>query len=231
MEDSSPPYPGHQGQPKEQLPSISEPDSTCSYLHILLITTTSPLHKSATTVTTLHHWSLQSQPKSSLNIIQTKLDINSLRNIKDFQELGTFNIPIEAVSTGPHGVYAHLTSFLTESSTDFSSDKEIVAYIISHLTFLSEPCGPKSLPLHFYSIPVFSDRSEGITVNGLFPVWKWAKPSSSYSRKTGHWEVEAMQAIEDGVWTAGKDLILFVRGVDEEKLEYLRTHKTNFLAL
>lgn len=53
-------------------------------------------------------------------------------------------------------------------------------------------------------------------------MWKWAKPTSLYGRKTGFWEVELGKAIEDGEWMAGKELQILVMGVPDGNAEDLK---------
>jgi hypothetical protein len=45
------------------------------------------------------------------------------------------------------------------------------------------------------------------------PLWKWAKPTSVYPRKTGSWDLSLAESLRDGEWSAGRDLSLLVRMV------------------
>lgn len=164
----------------------------------------------------LHHWIGRSSTTSIR--IPTQLDINSLQQVRNFRELGTFTLPIALPSADIH---QYLTSLITQSPT-VSSDPEIIPHIVAQLSSLPQNEG---LSVQFFSIPVFSNSQETILTGGPIPVWKWAKPTSYYGRKTGFWEVEIGRAIEDGEWAAGKELLILVKGVSEGKAEEFKKHR------
>jgi hypothetical protein len=199
---------------------ISDPDlaAVCAHPHLLLISVTKSIDGSGTTV--LHHWTARS-PTSSISIY-THLDVNSLRQVRSFRELGTFTLPIAIASADIH---QYLTSLITKSST-VSSDPEIIPHIVAQLSSLPQNQG---LSVQFFSIPVLSNSPEALLTGGPIPVWKWAKPTSSYGRKTGFWEVEMGRAIEDGEWAAGKELLILVKGVSEGKAEDLKKRRVIFV--
>ena len=74
--------------------------------------------------------------------------------------------------------------------------------------------------LQFVSFPVFGNSPNEILRDGLLPAWKWVKPDRIY-RKTGFWEAELHNALEDGKWNGGKDLILLMRAVSEQTLQII----------
>jgi hypothetical protein len=72
--------------------------------------------------------------------------------------------------------------------------------------------------LRFFSFPLYSDSPQQVLGKGLCPIWKWAKPESIY-RKTGSWETSLHEALDNGEWNGGRNLLLLIRGVSEEKLK------------
>lgn len=153
--------------------------------------------------------------------IYSKLSIDRFQHVRNFQELGTFTLPTKIETSDVHQC---LTSLITESPA-VSSDPEIIPRIVAHLSSLPQN---KGLSVQLFSIPVFGNSVEGLLTGGPIPVWKWAKPASVYGRKTGSWEIELGKAIEDGEWTAGKELQILVKGIPEENAEYLRKHGAKF---
>ncbi|CAK7236258.1 hypothetical protein SBRCBS47491_009577 [Sporothrix bragantina] len=70
---------------------------------------------------------------------------------------------------------------------------------------------------NLYTISVYSeDNDPNVTFeDGRVPVWKWLKPASPYGPLQGFWETELAQALEDGAWRGGSELMLLVAGVSE----------------
>jgi hypothetical protein len=79
--------------------------------------------------------------------------------------------------------------------------------------------------VEFFSIEVLGESPKELLPDGLVPVWKWVKPTSSYDRKMGFWEVDLDKALVDGEWNAGRELLVLVKGVEEEKAEEMRKGK------
>lgn len=169
--------------------------------------------------TVIHYWTAPSLTTSIT--IYSKLGIDSFQYVRNFRELGTFTLPTVIETSDVHQC---LTSLITESPT-VSSDPEIIPRIVAQLSSLSQN---KGLSVQLLSIPVFGSSAEELLTSGSIPVWKWAKPGNLYGRKTGSWEIELGKAIEDGEWTAGKELQILVKGVSEENAEDLRKHRTRF---
>lgn len=188
-----------------------------SYPHTLLVSVTNAIDGPSTT--TFHHWTAQFAPASIY--IYTQLDIDSLKYVRDFRELGTFTLPIATYAD----IHKHLTSMITESS-EILSELEVIPYILAKLTGSPTHQG---LPVRLFSIPVFSDNPEALLINGQIPVWNWTKPTSPYSQKAGLWEVEIKKAILDGEWSAGKELTILVKGVSEDEAEDLRMGKRTIM--
>jgi len=69
--------------------------------------------------------------------------------------------------------------------------------------------------VHFFYFPVFGNSLDHILSDGAFPAWKWVKPHGTY-RKMGFWETELHEALEDGEWNGGKDLVLLLMEVSEQ---------------
>ncbi|KFZ01691.1 hypothetical protein V501_09855 [Pseudogymnoascus sp. VKM F-4519 (FW-2642)] len=225
MEDSPPPYPGPYPGPNAQahiqhLDSVpfSDPDlETFSHPHVLLISVIKSVDGLGATV--IHYWTARS-PTTSITIY-SKLGIDSFQHVRDFRELGTFTLP---TGIEPSNVHECLTSLITESPT-ISSDPEIIPHIVAQLSSLPQNDG---LSVQLFSIPVFGNSAEELLIGGPIPLWKWAKPTSIYGRKTGFWEVELGKAIEDGEWMAGKELQILVKGVPDGSAEDLKKHRMKF---
>lgn len=132
--------------------------------------------------------------------------------------MGTFMLP---TSKGPSGIHQYLTSLITESST-FASEEEVISHIMAQLPSALQDRG---LSVQLFSFPVLSDSPDALLTGSPIPVWKWAKPKSFYGRKTGFWEVDLSRAVEDGEWSAGKQLLILVKGVSQEKGEDLKKRK------
>lgn len=167
----------------------------------------------------IHYWTARS-PTTTITIY-SQLSIDSFQHVRNFRELGTFTLPTGIETSDVHQC---LTSLITESPA-VSSDPEIIPRIVAQLSSLPQN---KGLSVQLFSIPVFGSSAEGLLAGGPIPVWKWAKPTSLYGRKIGPWEIELGKAIEDGEWTAGKELQILVKGVSEENAENLRKHRAKF---
>ncbi|KFY08523.1 hypothetical protein V492_06160 [Pseudogymnoascus sp. VKM F-4246] len=221
MDGPPPPYPGPNAQAQIQrvnLVPTSYPDlSKFSHPHVLLISVIkSTKGLSATGI----HYCTARSPTTSITIY-SKLGIDSFQCVQGFRELGTFTLPpgVEAST-----IHECLTSLITQSPT-ISSDPEIIPRIVAHLSSLPQNEG---LSVQLFSLPVFGSNAEHLLTDGPIPVWKWAKPASLYSPKAGSWKVELGEAIEDGEWTAGKELQILVKGVSEEIADDLRKHRFTF---
>jgi hypothetical protein len=81
------------------------------------------------------------------------------------------------------------------------------------LTQLPQPVDHGEL-LQFFSFPVFSNSPDRILSDGPRPRWMWSKPASVYC-KAGSWGADLDKVLENGEWSAGKDLLLLVKGVPD----------------
>ncbi|KFY58165.1 hypothetical protein V496_06232 [Pseudogymnoascus sp. VKM F-4515 (FW-2607)] len=197
---------------------LLDPDlSAFSHPHVLLISVIQSVDGLGATV--IHYWTARS-PTTSITIF-SQLGISSFQHVRNFRELGTFTLP---TGIEPSNVHQCLTSLITECPT-ISSDPEIIPHIVAQLSSLPQN---KGLSVQLFSIPVFGNSEEGLLAGGPVPLWRWAKPASIYGRKAGSWEVELGKAIEDGEWTAGKELQILVKGVPEGSAEDLRKHRATF---
>lgn len=197
---------------------LSDPDlAAFSHPHVLLISVIKSVDGLGATM--VHYWTACS-PTTSITIY-SQLGISSFQHVRNFQELGTFTLPMEIE---PSNVHQCLTSLITESPT-ISSDPEIIPHIVAQLSSLPQN---KGLSVQLFSIPVFGNSAEGLLTGGPIPLWKWAKPTSIYGRTMGSWELELGKAIEDGEWTAGKELQILAKGAPDGNAEDLRKHRAKF---
>ncbi|KFY34616.1 hypothetical protein V494_06618 [Pseudogymnoascus sp. VKM F-4513 (FW-928)] len=224
MEDPPPPYPGPNAPLQSQQPiSVSvipllDPDPAAfTYPHVMLISVIKSVDGLGATM--VHYWTARS-PSTSVTIY-SQLGINSFQHVGDFRELGTFTLPSGVEASDVHQC---LTSLISECPT-ISSDEELIPSIITQLSSLPQN---KGLSVQLFSMPVFGSSAEGLLPGGPIPTWKWSKPASLYGQKTGSWEIELGKAIEDGEWTAGKDLQILVKGISEESADDLRKSRAKF---
>ncbi|OBT55388.1 hypothetical protein VE04_04632 [Pseudogymnoascus sp. 24MN13] len=229
MEDSPPPYSGPYPAPYpapnaqahiQHLDSIpfSDPDlETFSHPHVLLISVIKSVDGLGATV--IHYWTARS-PTTWITIY-SQLGLSSLQHVQTFRELGTFTLP---TGIEPSNIHECLTSLITVSPT-ICSDPEIISHIVAQLSSLPQNEG---LSVQLFSMPVFVNSVEGLLSGSPIPLWKWAKPTSLYGRKTGFWEVELAKAIEDGEWMAGKELQILVKGVPDGNAEDLKKDRMKF---
>ncbi|KAB5536370.1 hypothetical protein GE09DRAFT_325521 [Coniochaeta sp. 2T2.1] len=140
-----------------------------------------------------------------------------LRNIKGFVSLSTFFLSEDMdIST----TFSDLLT--TEQSGDppgpgQRATAELPTDRISRLPLPESD--NKGTFVRFFSFPVSSNSPDDIVItgDGLVPVWRWVKPDSTY-RKAGFWEAKLDEALEDGEWNGGKNLLVLVRGVAEAAL-------------
>lgn len=135
---------------------------------------------------------------------------SALPVIKNFTSLGTFFLSDEIDISQP------LSDLLTATAPSPQPTSQLLTDVVARL-----PQPKRGTFLQFSSFPVFGDIPDHVSIHELLPVWKWIKPGSPY-RTTGFWEAELDKVLEDGEWNAGKELVLLVRGVSEEKLQSAR---------
>lgn len=71
--------------------------------------------------------------------------------------------------------------------------------------------------VQLWTLSVYSEHADAdhIFRDNRRPVWKWVKRAGPYGPLRGVWETELSQALEDGQWRGGRDLLLLVAGVSE----------------
>lgn len=205
--------------------------TTNCHTHQLLITIVDT--DSPSSLSLLHHWQLAHTQSSSARAILTKLSPSTLPLIRGFRDLGTHQLPVAQASDVVER-HSYLSSLVTADRSDqenplASNEAELISRLVERLH--REPA-PQSqgVSIRMFAIPVLSDSTETLLTGGPAPVWKWAKPESTYGRITGFWETDMERAIKDGEWNAGKELHLLVQGVSEERREELRTGRVRCLA-
>jgi hypothetical protein len=86
---------------------------------------------------------------------------------------------------------------------------------VEELSILSSPLALTRLDL--YSMEVLTRAENGLEdIDADRVVWKWAKPNSPY-RTRGRWCPTIDEAVEDGIWSAGKGLMLLAEKVSVGK--------------
>lgn len=76
----------------------------------------------------------------------------------------------------------------------------------------------EGMEFHISSIRVLGEEGGDLVPEGYRLLWKWAKPQSLY-QKSGSWNHSLTQVIEDAEWTAGKEISILVKSVDEDEYE------------
>ncbi|RJE26101.1 hypothetical protein PHISCL_01544 [Aspergillus sclerotialis] len=174
----------------------------CPYPHQVLVSITSK--ESQTALTALHHW--DPTLKSSV-CIPTHLTPDGLQYIRGFKDLGIFKLA-EADVSDAEAVHECLTSHITGSS---SSESGLIASIVESLREKAELPAANVSSSQLFIITVYSSSESQLLGKGSVPQWKWAKPESVYSRKSGHWEADVSRAVENGEFEGGRNLYLLVR--------------------
>lgn len=162
----------------------------------------------------LCHWD---PPTVSHVEVMAELPPRLFSVIKDSKSLGTFCFPDYL------DVAATLSDLLAalQKGSESAAGSEPTSQLLASLMGGLEVSGEGSF-LQFFSFPLYSESPRQILGHGLSPIWKWAKPESIY-RKEGPWETSLHQALDDGEWNGGRNLLLLTRGVSEETLKAMES--------
>ena len=201
--------------------SFSDPDlAICSHAHQVLVS----IADEPLSTPIFHYWNLaHAHPSSAPSLaIPTQLSLNNVQSIRGYRDLGTFLLPATEVST-----IAQRHKYLSSLAAD-RGDQEPISRIIERLRCIYVPS--QGISVRLFTIQVLGNAANSLFVGGPVPVWKWAKPDSTYGRQSGFWETEVSRAIVDGEWAAGKTLLLLVQGVSEERKEELMHRRVKFPA-
>ncbi len=167
-------------------------------------------HKSLVPVT-LYHWYQSAIHRETTVALYPAV----LATIKGYASLGTFFL------RNDFDLPEALSKFSAEKTSPPTSIAQLLTDIIARLEMPS-----KGSLFQFVSFPIRSSSSDAILHDGLVPIWKWVKPTSTY-RKAGCWEVDLQRALEDGEWSGGKDLSLLIREVSEPTWRaFIASHRT-----
>lgn len=170
--------------------------------HQVLVSVTKKEGQTALTV--LHYW--DPTLKSSV-FIPTHLTPDGLQYIRGFKELGTFQLA-EADVSDAEAVHECLTSHINGWS---SSESCLVTSIAESLREKTGLPAANVSSSQLFIISVYSSFENQLFCEDAIPQWKWAKPESVYSRKSGRWEADVSRAVEYGEFEAGRNLYLLVR--------------------
>ncbi|OAA56327.1 hypothetical protein SPI_07938 [Niveomyces insectorum RCEF 264] len=151
---------------------------------------------------------------------------SALTVVRGFSDLGTIDVPLGA--DGSAMAAAFLTARQKYIPTDEREDgiplRELVRQLSATVT-------DDRRPVQLWTFSVYSEGVEDVFGNGRVPVWKWVKPTGSYGPLRGFWETDLAKALEDGAWRGGKELMLLVAGVSEERRQALVGLMTSSLKL
>ncbi len=151
----------------------------------------------------LYHWCPPAIHITATPIVSRHL----ISTIKGFKRLGTFFVA-NALDTAET-----LSKLLTERGGNLDLTAQVLTDLIAELAVPAE-----GTFFEFFSFPVLSNNPYGVFDDGLFPVWKWAKPESVYQNK-GLWEADIAKVLDHGEWNGGKELVLLAAGVTGETLQ------------
>lgn len=90
------------------------------------------------------------------------------------------------------------------------------ASILNSLRDRTDPV-PDANAIDLFTIPLRSNSQVSLFDGGPTVTWRWAKPESVYDRKAGCWGKHLTKTLESGKWEGGKELLLLVRGIKEER--------------
>ncbi|KAK3943047.1 hypothetical protein QBC46DRAFT_378814 [Diplogelasinospora grovesii] len=184
---------------------------TCSHRHEILAAVIEADRGRPLPIVTLYHW----QPPTVRLKCRVMLSPDVLPTIKGFTALDTYFLP----KSLDRDISETFSALLTATPP---SGPEITPQLLSDL-IAQLPITDQGDFVQFFSFSVFSNSPNEVLADGLLPIWKWAKPNSSYNCKRGFWETNLHQALEHVEWTAGKDLILLIIGVSEQTFQTLQT--------
>ncbi|KAK4038785.1 hypothetical protein C8A01DRAFT_37273 [Parachaetomium inaequale] len=143
-------------------------------------------------------------------------------NIKGSTSLGTFLLPKDGLDDNIPSTFSGLLMALQEAGDpDLATSgpgptPQLLADLVAQITAaVPGDRGGGGTLVQFFTFPLFSDNPTEVVGEGLFPVWKWVKPESAYSR-TGFWKADLGRVLDHGDWNAGRDLTVLVGGVSEE---------------
>ncbi|KAB5580533.1 hypothetical protein GE09DRAFT_442788 [Coniochaeta sp. 2T2.1] len=153
-----------------------------------------------------------------------------LRNINGFASLGTFFL------SEYMDISTTLSGLLTTEQPGGPpgpgqrATTELLTDLISRLPVPESD--NKGTFIRFFSFPVSSNSPDDIVItgDGLVPVSRWVKPDGTY-RKAGFWEAKLDEALEDGEWNGGKNLLLLVGGVAEAGFRSMTAQGINVMDL
>ncbi len=151
----------------------------------------------------LYHWCPPAIHIMAAPIVSQHL----LSIIKGFKRLGTFFVANDLDTTET------LSKLLTERGGNPELTAQVLTDLIAELAVPAE-----GTFFEFFSFPVLSNNPSRVFDDGLFPVWKWAKPKSVYQKK-GLWEADIAKVLDHGEWNGGKELVLLAAGIAEETLQ------------
>jgi hypothetical protein len=161
-------------------------------------------------------------------MLSTQLKPDSLQLFQGYKELGSFILPIADLQC--------TLSKVGDEGVDIS--RQVAEFASQMLPLLSEHLRPglgkkqssNDIVVRLCTITVLSDMPETMSSASSYPIWKWAKPSSPY-RQSGFWETGLERVVEDGEWSAGKNLTLLVRGVSRQIQDEIANSTTRYITV
>jgi hypothetical protein len=137
------------------------------------------------------------------------------RQVQGFRQVGSFHVPADYASD-PHEYVSHILTTVADASHNSLDMDNVLENSIKQLT--SElPRQDDDGAMTLFTLPVYFDIPDAAAEDRL--VWKWAKPDSTYPRKTGYWEESLQDAITDADWNAGGGVMILARYVAETEWE------------
>jgi hypothetical protein len=144
-----------------------------------------------------------------------------LQAVQGFQVIGRFDLP----AANEDEAHDMLPKRAARLERPLKTIEEISAFVYDTA---NEERISNSCTVVVFAIPVFCEAADIPLVDGLVPIWKWAKPKSVYPLKSGFWEADLSAALDHGEWNAGKDLCLLVRGALESEVTMIRESGSKF---
>ena len=203
---------------------------TCCHPHQLLISITKP--KNMAPSSRLQHWSHDQTPLQTSGDLNLPLNIEKakLQLVFGFRDLGSFQIPVSAASSGEE-LHQYLTraNLSRQGEDQILSDSEVCSSVGSYLQ--NTPKGQSDVSVNLCSIEVLGADPSSLIKDRTVPVWKWVKRDHVTGiMMQGFWKPELEDVITDGDSRAGGGLSLLVRGVSGERAGELRGRMVIFPA-
>ena len=157
---------------------------------------------------------------------------DTLTMVQGFQDCGIFHLPKESIGDEADHLQQRLRDALSArlhglheaNCTEDSGSEHVDSVGLVDSKQKDVDLDNRDAPVfHVYKIHMFTKSADAFdSPEQTTLLFKWAKPESVYDRKSGFWETTLFDVIEDGMFNAGRDLMVLVRGVSNDRMKDLQ---------